>query len=126
LADIKKSIELKKRRTDVWDEILKVKAAVKEKIVSKNRENRIWEKLRIGYGLLLKKPFKFEKSQLLFDQEVLAYLVFWSILDEVAFDYLIMDHSENPESADIKIRGTSNFYIEDCIVEEAQDDLYSR
>lgn len=113
LHNIRESVLLKAKRKQVWDAIVEVRKAAEEVIDSSNRKQRIWDKLRIGYGLLVKTTYAYEQTQLLFDQEVLAYLAFWSILDEIAFDYLLMDYSKNPVSATIEIRGTGRFYIRD-------------
>ena len=45
------------------------------------------EKLKIGYGLLFKNLSKFEGSHFIYSNESLAYVVFWSVLEEISKDF---------------------------------------
>lgn len=72
----------------------KVKSIVKEinrlvsqSIRNENIKSRITEKMKIGYGILFRKAFRYEKEELLFNNEILAFVVFWSILEEISKDF---------------------------------------
>lgn len=114
--NINASFEIKSRRSEAWNIISEINLKAQKAILNKNRRKRLRDKLIIGYGLLIKRPMEYEKSQLLFNQEVLAYIAFWSLLDEIAFEFIEMDYDENkPKSANVKIRGSEDFYIKDGI-----------
>lgn len=74
------------RRKEVWNKILSIINYTKMNIDNSNIKIRIEEKLKIGYGLLFRNPTKVENELLLFNNEINAFIVFWSILEEIAKD----------------------------------------
>jgi CheY-like chemotaxis protein len=80
-------LEIGKKRTEVLERILEIIDNSKTAISNDNIKLRIEEKLKIGYGLLFRKTTKIETEKLLFNNEVVAFIVFWSILEEVSHDY---------------------------------------
>jgi len=126
ITNISNAVVLKDKRNEIWKNVIEIEKNLTSNITSKNRQERIRDKLKVGYGILNRKTTEFEKSTLLFSQEILAYLVFWSILDEIAFDYILMDYSKNPKSAEVKIKGVSGFVIEDNIIEKTDQNRIKR
>jgi len=76
-----------KRRKEIWTLINKLISLSKKSIENENIKLRIEEKLKIGYGILFRKTTLHEKEQLLFNNEILAFIVFWSILEEVTQEF---------------------------------------
>lgn len=72
------------RRRQVWEKIQKI--LNDGKFNNDQIRKRVEEKLKIGYGILFRDISKLEKRELLFNQEVVAFIVFWSILEEVCKD----------------------------------------
>ncbi len=75
-----------KQRREILEkshEILKLSSG---NIVNDNIRFRIEEKLKIGYGILFQNAKPFEKNTLLFNNEIVAFIVFWSILEEIVKD----------------------------------------
>ena len=111
---IRKSEWLLNRRYQTWDKILSIKAASQNNIKNANVKERIWEKLRIGYGLLIRQITDFESRELLFNQEALAFMVFWSILEEISKDWYARNWDDSDDH-NWKIRGTNDYLVEDLV-----------
>lgn len=86
LGVIKKLIDLGQRRNRINLKINKIIDLLDSDTRNANIKTRIQEKLKIGYGLLFKKLSKFDTSQFIYSNESLAYVVFWSILEEISKD----------------------------------------
>ena len=80
-------IELGFKRKEILDKVKLIIKKTNTKIEHPNIKNRIQEKLKIGYGILFRKTTQFENENLLFNNEHLAFVVFWSILEEISKDY---------------------------------------
>lgn len=110
LKGIERLLQLSKKRRIVWSLIQGIKEQSEERIINDNIKERIYDKLKIGYGILFRKRTDFENKVFLFNQEIVSFMIFWSILDEIAHDFLVMDSSKDPISATIEIRNVSRFY----------------
>jgi len=79
-------IEEKKRR-EIWEFSNIVETLTNKNIQNENIRHRISEKLRIGFGLLFRNSTQVEIKVLLSNNETLAFLAFWSILEEISHDF---------------------------------------
>jgi CheY-like chemotaxis protein len=88
---IKKNIpnllRLGNNRGLILQKILNIIDLAKVNILNSNIQDRITEKLKIGFALLFRKSSNFEASKLLFNNEINAFIVFWSILEEISSDF---------------------------------------
>jgi len=75
------------KRREIWKSILDISVVCEVAIANNNIRNRIIEKLKIGYGLLFRKTTSLENKELLFNNEIIAFIVFWSILEEISHDF---------------------------------------
>lgn len=91
-----------KRRT-IWKLVLEVEGLASAKIQDPHIRGRISEKLRMGYNTLFRRGSQIEKSEFVFNNEILAYLVFWSVMEEISYDFY--DHSV-PNEWTLKSTGT--------------------
>lgn len=80
-------IALGQRREEILLNARKIISLAQVKISDKNIMSRIEEKLMIGYATLFQKTLTYEKKKFLFNKEILAFVVFWSILEEISHDY---------------------------------------
>jgi len=78
-------------RQNILIKMLKIIDVSKSKIANDNIRDRIEEKLKIGYAILFQKNSPFEKDKLLFNNELMAFIAFWSILEETVKDSFL-DH----------------------------------
>jgi CheY-like chemotaxis protein len=99
LAAITSLSELGKQRREVWQKILDIARKAEVGIENKNIQSRIFEKLIIGYGLLFRKITKLETKQLLFNNETIAFIVFWSVLEEISHDFFSRENELDIEWA---------------------------
>lgn len=83
---INKLFDLGRKRNLVNENINEIVDLLTINISNENIKNRIQEKLKIGYGLLFRNLSKFEGSHFIYSNESLAYVVFWSILEEISKD----------------------------------------
>ncbi len=86
LTSITELNELGRKRSTVWNLIMSIQTKLSESIDNENIKSRIRDKLRVGYATLFSKPNLIEKSVLLKSNEILAYIILWSILEEIAKD----------------------------------------
>ena len=84
-------IEQETKRKIIWQLVLEVETLAGKRIQDPNIKGRITEKLRMGYNTLFRKSNQIEKSEFVFNNEILAYLVFWSVMEEISYDFY--DHS---------------------------------
>lgn len=80
-------IKVEKKRREIWGFNMDIENRVKQIIEEENIKNRISEKLKIGYGLLFRHSTQLEKNILISNNEILAFLVYWSILEEISHDF---------------------------------------
>ncbi|MBK6450319.1 hypothetical protein [Candidatus Brachybacter algidus] len=85
-ADFEELLKISKDKEDILSILKIINAKTKTNIRNVNIKLRIEEKLKIGYGLLYRATTKVEKEKLLFNNEIIAFVVFWSILEEVSHD----------------------------------------
>jgi CheY-like chemotaxis protein len=76
---------LNDRRSFIWVKINDILSKL-NLINNKNIKIRIEEKLKIGYGLLFRGTKEIDRRELLFNNEIIAFIVFWSILEEISKD----------------------------------------
>ncbi len=92
----KKFIELKaigQKRNDIWklskdiiDKISKHSYFMENKKYE-NVKDRIIDKLKLGYDYLFKEPNELEKKVLKTNNEAIAFIIYWSILEEIVKGY---------------------------------------
>ena len=86
-VDSGKSIyTLSQKRGEVKKLIDKIHKA-NYRIKNENIRKRIDEKLKLGYGQLFDKTSKFKQDHFLHNNEILSFLIFWSILEEISAEY---------------------------------------
>jgi CheY-like chemotaxis protein len=76
------------KRREVWFKIKTIKEKL-DKIDNPNIRSRIDEKLRIGYGLLFRNTSAVENENLIFNNQIISFIAFWSILEEIVKDSFI-------------------------------------
>ena len=64
--------------------------------------------------MLIRQIRDFEANKLLFNQETLAFIVFWSILEEISKDWYAKNWNDEGDR-NWKIRGTNAYLIEDLL-----------
>lgn len=84
-------VEQEAKRKEIWKLVLEIEGLANAKVINTNIKGRITEKLKMGYGTLFRKSSQIEKDELVFNNEILAYMVFWSIMEEISYDFY--DHS---------------------------------
>jgi CheY-like chemotaxis protein len=84
---INKLFDLGRKRNLIKEKINEIVNLLTININNENIKNRIQEKLKIGYGLLFRNLSNFESSHFIYSNESLAYVVFWSILEEISKDF---------------------------------------
>jgi CheY-like chemotaxis protein len=97
LKAVRKLELLTQKRREIWKLIQNVIVSSNTVITVKNIRVRIDEKLKIGYGVLFNHTSEFQKKTLLFNGELLAYIVFWSILEELSHFFYDRQEGTNPE-----------------------------
>ena len=107
------------KRKEIWLKIQTILNQISKGIVSNNIKKRIEEKLIIAYGSLFRRTSQLEKNNLLFNNEIIAFIVFWSILEEISHEY----YSRKTED-DIKWVIASNNEIIQYI--DSDEKVYSR
>jgi CheY-like chemotaxis protein len=118
LNELKRLNELSARRSLVWDKIRIIKEKSVSTILNTTIRQRIVEKLHIGYGTLFRHITTFEKCNFFFTNEVIGFIVFWSILEEISKDFYLVDWRERPQNYSWKVRGSGKFFLEDNVVDE--------
>jgi len=76
-----------KNRKEIHNIIKSIIEKSENEIVTKNIKQRVSDKLKIGYGTLFRKLNSLEKNQLVFNNQEMAFIVFWSILEELSKDF---------------------------------------
>lgn len=82
---IEELFNLNEKRSFIWSKINDIRSNL-NLIHNSNIKIRIEEKLKIGYGLLFRRTKKIDLRELLFNNEIIAFIVFWSILEEISKD----------------------------------------
>ena len=62
-----------------------------------NVKKRIIDKIKLGYYYLFKESTEMEKEKLLANNESIAFIIFWSILEEIVKGYTDIDETWNEE-----------------------------
>lgn len=84
--DIPELISMGTERQGILSAIKKILGSVSANVHNENIRQRIIEKLKIGYATLFHRHSAFEKENFVFSKELLAFIAFWSILEEVSKD----------------------------------------
>ncbi|MBL0078482.1 MAG: response regulator [Bacteroidetes bacterium] len=120
-----KFIELKaigQKRNDIWklskDIIDKISkhSYFKENKKYENVKDRIIDKLKLGYDYLFKEPNELEKKVLKTNNEAIAFIIYWSILEEIVKGYSEYKNWKSPDytfSGNWKFRNTEYFIERD-------------
>ncbi len=85
------------KRKEIWRSIIQIHELSQQSIENQNIRHRIEEKLKIGYGILFRRITEIEKQTLLFNKEVVAFIVFWSILEEISHSYYKRENEKDLE-----------------------------
>jgi CheY-like chemotaxis protein len=116
---INKLFDLGRKRNLIIEKINNIVDLSDKNIDNNIIKNRIEEKLKIGYGLLFKNLSKFEGDHFIYSNESLAFVVFWSILEEISKDsfddnWIITGNEEGSMKANKwKLRKSGLIFIED-------------
>ena len=122
--DFKRGKEYGERRYEIW----KLCKGIIERIEQhpyfmdqderySNVKKRIIDKIKLGYYYLFKESTEMEKEKLLANNESIAFIIFWSILEEIVKGYTDIDETWNEEEEykrkdNWKFRN-NNFFIQD-------------
>ena len=88
-ASIPNLISLNNNRKRIWNKIQKISNG--KYVTNSNIRKRIDQKLKIGYGIIFMNNSELNKRELLYNSEVLAFVVYWSILEELS-KFCFKDH----------------------------------
>lgn len=102
--DFKRGKEYGERRYEIW----KLCKGIIERIEQhpyfmdhderySNVKKRIIDKIKLGYYYLFKESTEMEKEKLLANNESIAFIIFWSILEEIVKGYTDIDKTWNEE-----------------------------
>lgn len=93
LKSIRRCIERESELTFFWNLSSLIKSGIRSSIVNDNIIKRVTEKLDIGFYLLKIQQTKYD-SQFTYTEYELAFLTYWSILNEIAADsFTIVDRN---------------------------------
>lgn len=132
--NFKKCIDINKNRNEIW--------SLCDAIISKiekhpyfdtqkderysNIKGRIIDKVKLGYYYLFKRPTEMEQKILLVNNEAMAFIVFWSILEEIVKGYTDIDETwmkVRNEKGEIEYKWTGNWKFrngEDFILDKKE------
>ncbi|WP_316832950.1 response regulator [Pedobacter aquatilis] len=79
-------IALGVKRQQLLTQVNEIIALIATEIYNQNIRERIAQKLKIGFTTLFHRHSAFEQQQFAFSQELMAYICFWSILEEITKD----------------------------------------
>jgi len=89
-SDFLRLIKISKKRNEVWSLCNSIINGLNKHMYFKDQDiryqnvtHRIIDKLKLGYSVLFKNQTKLEKDILLTNNESLAFIIFWSILEEI-------------------------------------------
>lgn len=105
------------KRREVWLNIKNIQSKL-DNIDNPNIRSRVEEKLKIGYGLLFRKTTIIEDENLIFNNQIISFIAFWSILEEIVKDSFIdnwikIGKDEGKMKEDKWILKNRNVFIED-------------
>jgi DNA-binding NarL/FixJ family response regulator len=115
LKQIDALYQLSVKRELIWNAIQKIVDQTNTIIANEVIRTRIKEKLKIGYGILFQSTTTFQREKFFYTNEVLAYIVFWSILEEICKDFYIVDWDQEPKEYSWKLRSNGRHFIEDKV-----------
>lgn len=84
IKEIRKLLHSGFTRKIFWKKTVDLISTFESTEIYPNIKKRIIEKLLIGYGLLSGTVREYERNNFLFAREVLAFVVYWSILEEIS------------------------------------------
>lgn len=123
----RKFIELKdvgQNRKDVWELSKDIIDKISEHDYFKednkydNVKIRIIDKLKLGYNYLFREPNKLDKEVLKTNNEALAFIIYWSILEEIVKGYSAYNTWILP---DYTFSGNWKFRNNKCFIEKGDD-----
>jgi CheY-like chemotaxis protein len=105
------------KRREIWFKIKTIQEKL-FKIDNGNIKSRLEEKLKIGYGLLFRKTSAVENENLIFNNQTISFIVFWSTLEEIVKDsfkdgWIKNGTNEGKMSDDKWVLKNSSIFIED-------------
>lgn len=86
-SNVAQLLEKGKKKRDIWLMLIEIQNLAETKIINRNIRKRVQEKLKIGYAILFRDISQIESKLLLFNNEAVAFIVFWSILEEIVKDF---------------------------------------
>lgn len=131
--DFKRGKEYSERRYEIW----KLCKGIIERIEQhpyfmdkderySNVKKRIIDKIKLGYYYLFKESTEMEKEKLLANNESIAFIIFWSILEEIVKGYTDIDETWSKvrnEKGEIEYKWTGNWKFlngEDFILDKKE------
>lgn len=115
-----KCIDINKNRSKIWELCNKIINKIekhpyfdtqKDERYS-NIKERIIDKVKLGYYYLFKRPTELGQKILLVNNEAMAFIVFWSILEEIVKGYTDLDETWREvrnEEGEIEYKWTGNW-----------------
>lgn len=105
------------KRREVWFKIKNIQDKL-DKIDNLNIRSRVGEKLKIGYGLLFRRTTIIEDKNLIFNNQIISFIAFWSVLEEIVKDSFVdnwikIGNNEGKMKEDKWILKNRNVFIED-------------
>lgn len=107
---VKGLIRFGKSRKSIWHKTVCTIKSCNACIEIKNIRERIEEKLLIGYALLTGVTSEFESKNFYFARESLAYIVYWSILEEISKAFYERNWNDDRDY-DWKIKNSTKYLV---------------
>lgn len=112
--------EVRKLSKDIIEKILN-HSYFKGNNKYENVKNRIIDKLKLGYDNLFNEPNKLEKEVLKTNNEAIAFIIYWSILEEIVKGYSSYLNWELP---DYTFSGNWKFRNNEYFIEKGNDKIF--
>jgi CheY-like chemotaxis protein len=110
VENIKEYLKLGYQRSNIWEKTIVLFNSIKKSVEHPNIRLRIQEKLKIAYGILTQHSNSFERKNLLYANEIMAFIVYYSILEEISKDAYEKDWQDRNE-VEWKILGQEKYLV---------------
>ena len=131
--NFEKCIEINQNRNKIWILCNEIISRIEGHTYFKDKDSRytnvkerILDKIKLGYYYLFKRPTEMEQKILLVNNEAMAFIVFWSILEEIVKGYTDIDETWRKvrnEEEEIEYKWTGNWKFrngEDFILDKKE------
>jgi response regulator receiver domain len=131
--NFEKCIEINQNRNKIWILCNEIIGRIEGHSYFKSQDKRyvrvkerIIDKIKLGYYYLFKRPTGMEQKILLVNNEAMAFIVFWSILEEIVKGYTDIDETWRKvrnEKEEIEYKWTGNWKFrngEDFILDKKE------